>query len=101
MDSITQAYYQGAADYESLLAQASYQYTPEEEAYYQGAADYEAAMLAVQSQGTDASTLEQAYYLGAADYEDALSRVLYGSSPGEQDAYYQGALAAQTLLSGY
>ena len=101
MDSITQAYYQGAADYESLLAQASYQYTPEEEAYYQGAADYEAALFAAHSQGNNAFALDQAYYLGAVDYEDAVARALYGCSPGEQDAYYQGALAAQALLSGY
>jgi hypothetical protein len=102
MDSITEAYYQGAADYESLLAQASYQYSPEEEAYYQGAADYEAAVVA-QSQGggNDAAALEQAYYQGAADYEAALAQALYGYSAGEEEAYYQGALAAQALLNTY
>lgn len=65
-------YYQGLADYEAALNDASavdYQASLEEHAYYQGMSDYEAALNEA-SVGFE-SPAEQAYYQGMADYAAA------------------------------
>jgi hypothetical protein len=65
-------YYQGLADYEAALNDASaaeYQASLEQHAYYQGIADYGAALTEA-SVGLE-SPAEQAYYQGMADYAAA------------------------------
>jgi hypothetical protein len=64
-------YYQGLADYEAGLMQASAYggMSAEEAAYYQGMADYE-ALLGQSQQGMSAE--EAAYHQGMADYAAAL-----------------------------